>query len=317
MLRPGPDPLESLVVALAQIPDFGQNSARLSELLKAMLTDKEALHLALRVALSGTASSPSDRRAVILIDQAEEAFTVCRDKARRDAFLSNLLHAAWVESGATVVVFTVRDDSDMSDYPVFPTGSPDQPYFRAVPLGREELRRAIEKPAELVGLSVEPALVNLLLQDLYQQPGRLPLLQATLVRLWERREGRTLTVRAYEAIGGVKGVLFVLAEEAYGRLDPPGRQIFQDVLLSLASLGHLGRLSPGGFRSAGTPRSGRRGGPRNGRWSPADHRTGPHRQRPRRPTRPRRPGSLVAAAHRLEGGTGLGDVRAPSGPKAW
>ncbi len=252
VLRPGPDPLESLVVALAQIPDFGQNSARLSELLKAMLTDKEALHLALRVALSGTASSPSDRRAVILIDQAEEAFTVCRDKARRDAFLSNLLHAAWVESGATVVVFTARDDSDMSDYPVFPTGSPDQPYFRAVPLGREELRRAIEKPAELVGLSVEPALVNLLLQDLYQQPGRLPLLQATLVRLWERREGRTLTVRAYEAIGGVKGVLFVLAEEAYGRLDPPGRQIFQDVLLSLASLGHLGRLSPGGFRSAGT-----------------------------------------------------------------
>ena len=157
--------------------------------------------------------------------------------------------------GATVVVFTAPDDSDMSDYPVFPTGSPDQPYFRAVPLGREELRRAIEKPAELVGLSVEPALVNLLLQEMV--PSSRPPPPAASdpgEAVGDAREGRTLTVRAYEAIGGVKGVLFVLAEEAYGRLDPPGRQIFQDVLLSLASLGQAwSALTPAGFRSAGPP----------------------------------------------------------------
>ena len=41
-----------------------------------MPMQKEALHLALRIAL---VNSPSDRRGLLLVDQAEEVFTLSRD----------------------------------------------------------------------------------------------------------------------------------------------------------------------------------------------------------------------------------------------
>jgi cellulose biosynthesis protein BcsQ len=237
VFRPGFNPLESLAVALSRIPEFSQNPAFLKDLLNTMASSREALHLALRVALSTSASVSSDRRAVLLVDQIEEVFALCRDEALRLAFLDNLLYAAQAESGSTVVIFTARDDLDLSSHPLFASASQDQPYFRTGLLGREDIRRAIEKPAECVGLSVEPALVNLLLRDVHLQPGGLSLLQLTLKRLWEHREDSTLTARAYQAIGGVTGLLFSLAEDAYGRLNPADQQIFRDILLTLASFG--------------------------------------------------------------------------------
>jgi Novel STAND NTPase 1 len=66
------------------------------------------------------------------------------------------------------------------------------------PMTEDELRRAIE---------LETGLVDLLVQDVRHQPGRLPLLQDALMELWHKRERRMLTVRAYHEIGKVEGAL--------------------------------------------------------------------------------------------------------------
>ena len=82
----------------------------------------------------------------------------------------------------------------------------------------EELRRAIELPAQRVGLVVEPPLVDALVAGVAGEPGGLPLLSTTLLELWQRRDGETLRLADYTTMGGVQGAVARLAEDAYGRL---------------------------------------------------------------------------------------------------
>jgi WD40 repeat protein len=101
------------------------------------------------------------------------------------------------------------------------------------PMARDELRRAIERPAERVGLSVEPELVEALLADVDDQPGALPLLSTALLELWRERDGRRLRLAAYARSGGVQGAVARLAEDAYLALDPAEQEMARKLLLRL------------------------------------------------------------------------------------
>ena len=92
------------------------------------------------------------------------------------------------------------------------------------PMSRDELRRAIERPAQRVGLSVEPALVDALLADVEGRPGALPLLSTALLELWRQRERRQLRLAAYARRGGVQGAVARLAEDAYSGSSPVSRR---------------------------------------------------------------------------------------------
>lgn len=91
------------------------------------------------------------------------------------------------------------------------------------PMARDGLRAAIEGPAEHAGLVLEPGLVELLLREVENEPGALPLLSHALAETWERREGNTLTVDGYRATGGIRGAVAQSAESLYQSL-PPGRR---------------------------------------------------------------------------------------------
>ena len=102
------------------------------------------------------------------------------------------------------------------------------------PMSRDELGRAIERPAQRVGLSVEPELVESLLADVEGQPGALPLLSTALLELWRERDGRRLRLAAYARSGGVHGAVARLAEDAFVGLDPEQQAIARKLLLRLA-----------------------------------------------------------------------------------
>src|SRR5438132_20426 len=73
---------------------------------------------------------------------------------------------------------------------------------------------------EQAGVAIEAVLVERLAADAAGEPGVLPLIQETLVLLWERLERRFLPLRAYEAL--------VLTRDAYGAPDgaePTGLQV--------------------------------------------------------------------------------------------
>ncbi|HSS51576.1 MAG TPA: toll/interleukin-1 receptor domain-containing protein, partial [Thermoanaerobaculia bacterium] len=211
--KPGPQPLESLALALADALPLGASASSTLSLMRDLAGDHRALHLTSRLALRG---APADRRLVVLVDQFEEVFTLCTDEGQRQALIGNLLYAAKEPDGQTAVVLTLRSD-------FYGRCAADSELASAVsdrgelvgPMTEDELRSAIEKPAQTAGLHLEGGLTDLLIGEVLGQTGGLPLLEHALLQLWQRRDGRQLTVAAYRDIGGVGGALQRHAEEVF------------------------------------------------------------------------------------------------------
>lgn len=232
---PGPDPLESVAVALAAHPAVRPAVPSFVGLVRELEQDAKALHRLARVALH---DAPAEARLVLLVDQFEEAFTQCPDEARRRQLIDNLAYAATVAGGRVVVVLTLRADfyGQCAVYPELAAALSDHQALVG-PLGPAELRQAIERPALLSGCEFEPGLAETLIRDVERQPGALPLLQHTLAELWERRDGRRLTFAAYEAIGRLHGALERRANAVFDALDDGRKGLCQRIFLRLTQPG--------------------------------------------------------------------------------
>jgi len=215
ILKPGRDPIESLAVALAGLDRTCPSPVAVQGLMAALRSAENTLHLTARLALR---DAPPSARLLLLVDQFEEVFTLCEDEAARQAFFANLLYAPALAGGQAIVVPTMRADfyGKCGSYPALAAALSDHQILVG-PMTRDELRRAIERPALLTGGEFEPGLVELLLGDVKGRLGTLPLLQFTLMELWQRRDGRRLTVAAYRAIGGIGGALFEFLVATFGR----------------------------------------------------------------------------------------------------
>ena len=109
-------------------------------------------------------------------------------------------------------------------------------------MGRDDLLRAVEYPAERAGLRVEPALSRALVDDVQGEPGALPLLSTALLELWQQREGRRLSKAAYERTGGVQGAVGRLGEDAFRALDAEQQQTARQVLMALVAESSTGTV---------------------------------------------------------------------------
>jgi photosystem II stability/assembly factor-like uncharacterized protein/energy-coupling factor transporter ATP-binding protein EcfA2 len=229
ILRPGPDPLESLAIALSSY------TSDVLALVDQLGRDERRLHITTRVALRDV--SP-ERRLVVLVDQFEEVFTLCHDEKLRQDLINNLLYASGVAGGQTLVLLTMRADfySKCAAYPALAAALSDHQLLVG-PMTEDELRSAIERPAQLAGCEFEPGLVDTLLRDVLDQPGGLPLLQHALLELWEGRQGRRLTFAAYREIGGVGGAIAHRADSIYAGFDVAQRAITRRVMLRLTQPG--------------------------------------------------------------------------------
>jgi tetratricopeptide (TPR) repeat protein len=233
--RPGYDPLESLAVRLAPVMGREPSLAALRDVIESLEDDPRALHLAVRLALR---DAPPAQRLVILVDQFEEVFTLSQDAAARQALIDNLLNAASIPGGQTVVVLTLRADffGKCASYPGLAAALSSHQMLVG-PMTEDELSRAIERPAQLAGCELETGLTEILLQDVERQAGALPLLQYALRELWQRRHGRRLTVAAYRAIGGLGGALENRANAILGGFEPAERELCRRIFLRLTQPG--------------------------------------------------------------------------------
>ena len=173
-------------------------------------------------------------RLLVVIDQFEEVFTACRDAAERTAFMDALLH----DDDRFLAVLALRADfyGACSDHPRLARRLGEN-HVLVGTMRPDEIARAIEGPATVTGLSVEPELVSRLVEDTAGQTGGLPLLSTTLLELWQRRSGDRLTVAAYDRTGGVRGAVARLAETAYERLSPSEAATARNILVRLAGEG--------------------------------------------------------------------------------
>lgn len=140
--------------------------------------------------------SPEATRLLIVVDQFEETFTI--GTVDTVAFQEALLRLS--DLAGCYVVLTVRADfyADLMRSPLWPEIQAHR--VEVLPLTDHSLQQAITRPAEGVGVFVETALVERLVLDAAGEPGSLPLVQETLVLLWDRLERRYLPLSAYEAL---------------------------------------------------------------------------------------------------------------------
>src|SRR5258706_1004362 len=185
------------------------------------------------------------KRVLILVDQFEETFTLCRSETERVAFIEKLLEIAQDTSIKTVIVITLRADfySHCAQYPLLRQAvAAEQEYIGQ--MTTEELRCAIEEPAKIGGWEFERGLVDILLNDIganglgQPEPGALPLLSHALLATWERRRRQTFTLDGYHASGGVHSAIAETAESVFtDQLNQKQQELAHDVFLRLTELG--------------------------------------------------------------------------------
>jgi DNA-binding SARP family transcriptional activator/WD40 repeat protein len=224
---PGPHPMEELESALLRVaarPPVG-----LLQLLES--GPRGLLQASDRII-------PEGSELLLVVDQFEELFTLSQDETERSLVLESMRVAAADPGSRVRIVATLR--ADFYDRPL------NYPRFGELlgastevmtPLAPDELERAIVRPAEAVGLGVEPALVAQVASDVVEQPGALPLVQYALTELFDRRDEGRLTRSAYSDIGGVGGALAARAEQLYATRNDAGRGAVRQLFLRLVTLG--------------------------------------------------------------------------------
>ncbi len=143
---------------------------------------------ALEIQLELDQDRAGSERLLILVDQFEETFTLCRDESERVSFIEKLLSLAQELSRRIIVVIALRADfySHCAQYPLLRRAiAAEQEYIGQ--MTAQELRRAIEEPARQNGWEFQRGLVDVLLNNIGAQsagepePGALPLLSHALL----------------------------------------------------------------------------------------------------------------------------------------
>ncbi|MEI2577242.1 nSTAND1 domain-containing NTPase [Scytonema sp. PRP1] len=233
IFRPGEHPLQSLALAFVEqgLSDIDR-ATQLSKAEELIAKGADGLRQLRDVA--------DTSRVVVVIDQFEEVFTLCKDTEQRQQFFKCLLTALEKTGDKLCLVLAMRAD--------FFGKCAEQEYaglakkiqgnlVTVTPMSREELRQAITEPASKVGLELEPELVDEMIADVENSPGSLPLLQYTLTELWKLRTEEKLTLTAYTRIGRVRGTLQKRATEVYESLSPEEQQAAKRIFLELTQLG--------------------------------------------------------------------------------
>jgi WD40 repeat protein/DNA-binding SARP family transcriptional activator len=244
--REGPDRRPGIVItptahpleALAQGLGAASRSSRSTPgLVEELAREPRMLHLVAR-RLAGRGQRRGGDGILLVVDQFEELFTLCRDESERSAFVGNLMTAVAM-GGPIAVVITLRADfyAHLAAYSDLRRAvASEQEYIG--PMTPEELRRTITGPAEQGDWRLGAGLVDLILHDLEDAPGALPLLSHALLETWHRRRGRELTVEGYGEAGGVRKAIAFTADRLFGQeLDVDERAIGRRLLLRLTELG--------------------------------------------------------------------------------
>jgi formylglycine-generating enzyme required for sulfatase activity len=104
-------------------------------------------------------------------------------------------------------------------------------------MSQADIVRVIAEPARRGGWQFVTGLVEQMVENVGQEPGRLPLLSHALLETWQRRRGVVMTLGGYRESGGVEGAIAKSAENVIQMLDDGQRAIAERIFLALTELG--------------------------------------------------------------------------------
>ena len=206
---------------------------------------------------------PEGTNLLLLVDQFEELFrySAYAEREEAEAFVALLLESAKAPMSEARIYVAITMRSEYLGAAALIDGLAEainNGLYLTPRMNREEVREAIVGPAAVCGFSIEPALVNRLLNDLtsfapweddtghqlerlVRRADQLPLMQHVLNRLWSlaaarsRGEPVVLTLADYEAVGGLSGALAAHGREILDELLPEHREIAGAVFRALTA----------------------------------------------------------------------------------
>ncbi len=247
LVRPGDKPFHELARGLLHLlePDLTEvdRLTKANKLAHTLATGEVTLDDVVRRILEKQAGE----HFLLVVDQFEELFTLVTDRAVRRRYLDMLLDAGEKPRTPLHLVLVMRMDFLAESRRL--DQSLREHHFLVTSMSDEELRRAIVEPARRAHVTFEPGLVERILEDVGDEPGRLPFLEFALQELWTKEEEekeKKLQIRwvtqlshaAYEAIGGVEGALERHAEKVYETLAKQGyREEVRRIFVQLVEFG--------------------------------------------------------------------------------
>ncbi|GGF34467.1 nSTAND1 domain-containing NTPase [Williamsia phyllosphaerae] len=197
------------------------------------------------------ASEASGRAFLLVIDQAEDLFTLC-DRATRTSFLGVVDALAADQRVAVVVGLQAEFYPDAAADPVLVRTLEDRAVVVRM-MTEDEIVEAIEQPARIRGGAVESGLAAEIARDLSAVGSTTPPLIALGVlmdHLWRTRADTTITRQAYRASDPVADIVGVAADRAISRLSTTDRTVARLILLATVRFTGAGHLVGTGITAA-------------------------------------------------------------------
>ena len=252
---PDVDPLYSLAEVLLPLTDPNLSGRTFEKEVQAVARDLE--HQEPEAPLWGLVNAvlrqtPGTDRLLLFVDQWEELYTMCKSGPRRVRFIEELLAATKRQESPLTVILTVRADfygDILQDRPLL--DRVENGLINLGPMNADELRSVIEGPAAQVELTFQDGLVDRILREAGDEPGRLALLEFALEGLWKGRDHAELTHAAYEQLGGgqhadsksiektdcLSRAIATYAEDVYGQLSPEEQDVLPRLFRMLVRAG--------------------------------------------------------------------------------
>ncbi len=244
MFRPGNDPFGNLGEAIAENITAGNDQKTgVDNILLEMHLNTDGITSAIQKYLLG-----KNEKMLIVIDQFEEIFRYSKigSGAKGPAageFVEKLVKAVSHPEAEIYTIITMRSDfiGECAHYQGLTQLINNSNYL--VPhMDRENYRQAIEGPVKYARASIEPKLVETILDDIGERTDQLPVLQHALMRTWTYWQEldepeRPLSFTDYDAVGTMSGAMSRHANEAYEELDQRGKEICEKMFKTITEKG--------------------------------------------------------------------------------
>ncbi len=252
VLRPadeGGDPFLALAAALlgeGALPELATAGTSPPELASLARSSPAALAPLIRTALdrAGEGGKAKGARLALVVDQLEEVFSIKGlSEMERRAFGCAL--DALARSGRVWVVATLRSDlyPRLAEVPELVALKEGEGQYDLLAPSASEIGQMIRQPVSAAGLRLEvdpvtgERLEDRLMDAAVGRPGSLPLLEFTLEELYRlRTDDGTLTLEAFEALGGVEGSLARRAEEVFSDLPTEVQEALPGIMRQLVTV---------------------------------------------------------------------------------
>ncbi len=246
--HPGSSPINNLAESIAET--FGGTADR-----DKIETDSLINRALLKRSASGISNVinqygvKSDENVLLLIDQFEELFRYqfsshdVEAANQVDHFVNMICNTVKQTELPIYVVITMRSDfiGECSPYQDL-TKLINKSHYLIPRMVREDYQKAITGPVAVGGAHITDQLVQLLLNEMGNNPDELPILQHSLMRTWDywtnnADTSQPIGLNEYEAIGRLERALSNHANEAYDELNFEQKHTCEIIFKSLTEKG--------------------------------------------------------------------------------